>query len=80
MTNEVLSDGAANYTPGISERRSSTTKYVHHDRLGSTERLTNHESRHHRDAPAAWALTRKSPTRMRLHILRPGAANCDIAR
>jgi len=41
VTDPVLSDGAAVYTPGISERRSSTTKFYHPDRLGSTERLTD---------------------------------------
>jgi len=29
------------YTPGISERRSSVTKFYHPDRLGTTERLTD---------------------------------------
>jgi RHS repeat-associated protein len=41
VTDPVLSDSAASYTPGISERRSSTTKFYHTDRLGTTERLTN---------------------------------------
>lgn len=36
----VLKDGAAVYTPGISERRSSTTKYYHGDMLGSTKAIT----------------------------------------
>jgi RHS repeat-associated protein len=40
VTDPVINDGAS-YTPGISERRSSTTKFYHNDRLGSTERLTN---------------------------------------
>jgi RHS repeat-associated protein len=41
VTDPVLSDSAASYTPGISERRTSTTKFYHTDRLGTTERLTN---------------------------------------
>ena len=41
VTDPVLSDGAATYTPGISERRSSATKFSHPDRLGTTERLTD---------------------------------------
>jgi RHS repeat-associated protein len=41
VTDPVLSDSSASYTPGISERRSSTTKFYHTDRLGTTERLTN---------------------------------------
>ena len=41
VTDPVLSDGAATYTPGISERRSGTTKFYHPDRLGTTERLTD---------------------------------------
>ncbi|WKZ80859.1 MAG: RHS repeat-associated core domain-containing protein [Fimbriimonadaceae bacterium] len=41
VTGPVLSDGAAMYTPGISERRSSVTKFYHPDRLGTTERLTD---------------------------------------
>jgi RHS repeat-associated protein len=41
VTSPVLSDSVANYTPRISERRASTTKYFHSDQLGSTERLTN---------------------------------------
>jgi RHS repeat-associated protein len=41
VTDPVLSDSVASYTPGISERRSSTTKFYHTDRLGTTERLTN---------------------------------------
>ena len=41
VTAPVLGDGAADYTPGISERRGGTTKFAHTDRLGSTSRLTN---------------------------------------
>ncbi|MBL1153096.1 MAG: L,D-transpeptidase family protein [Armatimonadetes bacterium] len=41
VTDPVLSDGAALYTPGISERRSSVTKFFHPDRLGTTGRLTD---------------------------------------
>jgi len=41
VTDPVLSDGAATYTPGISERRSSATKFYHPDRLGTTERLAD---------------------------------------
>ncbi|WKZ80553.1 MAG: RHS repeat-associated core domain-containing protein [Fimbriimonadaceae bacterium] len=41
VTDPVLSDGAATYTPGVSERRSGTTKFYHPDRLGTTERLTD---------------------------------------
>ncbi len=41
VTDPVLTDGAATYTPWISERRSSATKFYHPDRLGTTERLTD---------------------------------------
>ncbi|MCZ7581571.1 MAG: RHS repeat-associated core domain-containing protein [Fimbriimonadaceae bacterium] len=41
VTDPVLTDGAATYTPWISERRSSVTKFYHPDRLGTTERLTD---------------------------------------
>ncbi|WKZ80851.1 MAG: RHS repeat-associated core domain-containing protein [Fimbriimonadaceae bacterium] len=41
VTDPVHSDGEAVYTPGISERRSSVTKFYHPDRLGTTERLTD---------------------------------------
>ena len=34
-------DGAAVYTPGISERRSGVSKWSHQDYLGSTKALTN---------------------------------------
>ena len=37
----VLKDGAAVYTPGLSERRSSTSKFLHGDALGSTRGITN---------------------------------------
>lgn len=41
VTDPVVSDSRAIYTPGISERVSSASKFYHTDRLGSTERLTN---------------------------------------
>ena len=41
VTDPVINDGTANYTPGISERRSSATKFMHCDRLGSMARLTD---------------------------------------
>jgi RHS repeat-associated protein len=41
VTAPVLSDGSATYTPRVSERRSSTTKFIHNNYIGSTERLTN---------------------------------------
>src|SRR5438309_134415 len=44
VTDSVLSDAAAAYTPGISERRSSTTKLYHSDRLGTVTRLTDTSS------------------------------------
>jgi RHS repeat-associated protein len=37
----VINDGAAVYTPGISERRSGVSKWSHQDYLGSTKALTN---------------------------------------
>jgi RHS repeat-associated protein len=37
----VLTDGAAVYTPGLSERRGSTSKFTHADALGSTRLLTD---------------------------------------
>ncbi|WP_025228633.1 RHS repeat-associated core domain-containing protein [Fimbriimonas ginsengisoli] len=40
VTSPVLSDGYATYTPGISERRSSTTTYDLADRLGTVSRQT----------------------------------------
>jgi RHS repeat-associated protein len=41
VTAPVLSDGAAAYTPGISERRSSTSKFYGTDRLGTNTLETN---------------------------------------
>ena len=41
VTAPVISDGSATYTPGISERRSSTTKYYGADRLGTNSLETN---------------------------------------
>ncbi|MBI1756661.1 MAG: RHS repeat-associated core domain-containing protein, partial [Fimbriimonas ginsengisoli] len=35
VTDAVLGDGAASYTPGISERRSGASKFYHAERLGS---------------------------------------------
>jgi RHS repeat-associated protein len=40
-TDPVINDGTANYTPGISERRSSATKFLHSDQLGSVALLTD---------------------------------------
>ena len=37
----VLKDGSAIYTPGLSERRGSTSKFYHGDALGSTRGITN---------------------------------------
>ena len=37
----VLKDGAAVYTPGLSERRGSTSKFLHSDALGSTRGITD---------------------------------------
>ena len=37
----MINDGAAVYTPGISERRSGVSKWSHQDYLGSTKALTN---------------------------------------
>ena len=37
----VLSDGLATFTPGLSERRSSTSAFYHGDALGSTRDITN---------------------------------------
>jgi RHS repeat-associated protein len=37
---DVLSDGAASYTPGISEKRSGTSKFYHGDAIGSTGAIT----------------------------------------
>ncbi|MBI3722255.1 MAG: RHS repeat-associated core domain-containing protein, partial [Fimbriimonas ginsengisoli] len=41
VTDAVLSDGAANYTPGVSERRSGASKFYHSDRMGTDSRLTD---------------------------------------
>ena len=37
----VLADTNATYTPGLSERRGSTSKFYHSDALGSTRGITN---------------------------------------
>ena len=37
----VLKDSAAVYTPGLSERRGSTSKFLHADALGSTRGITD---------------------------------------
>ena len=37
----VLKDGSAVYTPGLSERRGSTSKFLHGDALGSTRGITD---------------------------------------
>ncbi len=37
----MLKDGAAVYTPGLSERRGSTSKFIHADALGSTRGITD---------------------------------------
>ena len=37
----VLKDGAAVYTPGLSERRGSASKFLHTDALGSTRGITD---------------------------------------
>jgi hypothetical protein len=41
VTDNVLSDGAAAYTPDISQHRSGTTTYDLNDFLGSATRQTN---------------------------------------
>jgi len=41
VTDPVLNDGAAQFTPGISERRSGTTKFYHQNDLGTVSRITN---------------------------------------
>jgi RHS repeat-associated protein len=38
---DVLKDGSAVYTPGVSERRGTTSKYFQGDHLGSTRAITN---------------------------------------
>ena len=37
----MLADTNATYTPGLSERRSGTSKFYHSDALGSTRGITN---------------------------------------
>jgi RHS repeat-associated protein len=37
----VLADSNATYTPGLSERRSGTSKFLHSDALGTTRGITN---------------------------------------
>jgi RHS repeat-associated protein len=37
----VLNDSAATYTPGLSERRGTTSKFYHSDALGSTRGITD---------------------------------------
>ena len=37
----MLKDGAAVYTPGLSERRGTMSKFYHGDALGSTRGITN---------------------------------------
>jgi len=41
VTDPVLNDGAAQFTPGVSERRSGTTKFYHQNDLGTVSRVTN---------------------------------------
>ena len=41
VTDDVLSDGAAVYTPGVSQRRAGATTYDLSDRLGTASRQTN---------------------------------------
>ena len=41
VTDSVLNDGAANYTPGVSERRSGTSKFYHGERQGTNALETN---------------------------------------
>ena len=41
VASAVLKDGAATYTPGLSERRGSTSKFTHKDALGSTRGITD---------------------------------------
>jgi len=41
VTDPVLNDGAAQFTPGISERRGGTTKFYHQNDLGTVSRITN---------------------------------------
>jgi RHS repeat-associated protein len=39
-TAQVLADGTATFTPGISERRGGVSKFLHQDYLGSTKQIT----------------------------------------
>ena len=41
MTDPVLSDGAANYTPATSEKRGGVTSHYMHDRMGTLNRVIN---------------------------------------
>ncbi|MDX2066572.1 MAG: RHS repeat-associated core domain-containing protein [Fimbriimonadaceae bacterium] len=41
VTAPVLDDGAAKFTPGISERRGTTSRFTHPDRMGSVTRQTS---------------------------------------
>ena len=41
VTDEILSDGCAQYTPQVSDSRSGVSAFYHTDRLGSTTHATN---------------------------------------
>jgi RHS repeat-associated protein len=41
VTDPVLEDGAANYTPGVSQHRSGSTTFENEDYLGTSTRQTN---------------------------------------
>jgi RHS repeat-associated protein len=41
VTAPVLEDGASKFTPGVSDRRGSSTRFYHHDRMGSVLRHTS---------------------------------------
>jgi RHS repeat-associated protein len=41
VTDPVLSDGGANYTPATSEKRGGTTSHYMHDRMGTLNRVIN---------------------------------------
>ena len=41
VASAVLKDGKANFTPGLSERRRTVSKFTHKDALGSTRGITN---------------------------------------
>ncbi len=41
VASPVLKDGAATYTPGLSERRGTVSKFYHADALGSTRGITD---------------------------------------